>query len=198
MFGVSLFAYRPWYRLFRPFGLVGWLWAKISLFRIQVQLRQLLRLPLLKEGLPSTFMGTILLRDRVLPDRFACGSCMHACPIKTISLSTGKRNRPPARKFKPKTSSLGQNGRPCGRCPVCPSPSPWILFNQLDTADGYVCFLSFQPDSILASPQEREIYHNIKVISHISPLGTAVAAWIIHQGESMAMGKRRKSLSTEE
>ena len=33
---VSLFVYRPWCHFFCPFGLVGWLVEKISLFKINV------------------------------------------------------------------------------------------------------------------------------------------------------------------
>ncbi len=99
----SLFIYRPWCHLFCPFGLVGWLVEKISLFKIRVNYESCIACGACEKACPSTVMGAILKRDRVLPDCFACANCIEACPTKSISLSTGRRDKPPAGKFEPET-----------------------------------------------------------------------------------------------
>jgi NAD-dependent dihydropyrimidine dehydrogenase PreA subunit len=97
----SLFVYRPWCHLFCPFGLTGWLLEKISLFRIRVNHDTCIACRTCEKACPSTVMGAILKRDRILPDCFACGNCIQVCPTRSISLATGKRGRPPAGKFAP-------------------------------------------------------------------------------------------------
>jgi NAD-dependent dihydropyrimidine dehydrogenase PreA subunit len=96
----SLFVYRPWCHLFCPFGLIGWLLEKISLFKIRVNYDSCIACGACEKACPSTVMGAILKRERVLPDCFACANCIDVCPTKSISLSTGKRSLPPAGKFK--------------------------------------------------------------------------------------------------
>jgi polyferredoxin len=95
----SLFVYRPWCHLFCPFGLIGWLLEKISLFRIRVNHDTCIACHTCEKACPSTVMGAILKRDRILPDCFACGNCIQVCPTQSISLAIGKRGRPPAGKF---------------------------------------------------------------------------------------------------
>ncbi len=95
----SLFIYRPWCHLFCPFGLAGWLAEKISLFKIRVNYDTCIACRACEKACPSTVMGAILKRDRVIPDCFACGSCIAICPTKSISLTAGKRDLPPAGKF---------------------------------------------------------------------------------------------------
>jgi len=99
----SLFIYRPWCHLFCPFGLVGWLLEKISIFKIRVNYDSCIACGACEKACPSTVMGAILKRDRVLPDCFACANCIEVCPTKSISLSAGKRALPPAGKFTPKS-----------------------------------------------------------------------------------------------
>ena len=95
----SLFIYRPWCHLFCPFGLVGWLLEKISLFRIRVNYDTCIACRACERTCPSTVMGAILKRDRTIPDCFACASCIQVCPTHSISLARGKRGRPPEGKF---------------------------------------------------------------------------------------------------
>ena len=95
----SLFVYRPWCQLFCPFGLVGWLVEKISLFKINVDYETCIACEACTNSCPSTVMEAILKQDRIIPDCFACGTCMNVCPTDSIKLQAGKRNTPPADKF---------------------------------------------------------------------------------------------------
>lgn len=95
----SLFVYRPWCQFFCPFGLVGWIIEKVSLFRIVVNHQTCIGCRSCEKACPSTVMGAILKRDRTIPDCFACGTCIEVCPTKSIRLATGKRCRPPEGKF---------------------------------------------------------------------------------------------------
>lgn len=96
---LSLFTYRPWCHFFCPFGLAGWMAEKISLFKIQVDYDKCIACGTCEKACPSTVMGAILKRDRVIPDCFACGVCIESCPTQAIAFKTGRREKPPAGKF---------------------------------------------------------------------------------------------------
>jgi NAD-dependent dihydropyrimidine dehydrogenase PreA subunit len=109
----SLFIYRPWCHLFCPFGLVGWLVEKISIFKIHVNYETCIACESCARACPSTVMNAILKREHVIPDCFACGTCIGVCPTDSIHFLAGRRSRPPADKFKEKEkveqdSALGQ------------------------------------------------------------------------------------------
>jgi NAD-dependent dihydropyrimidine dehydrogenase PreA subunit len=110
----ALFVYRPWCQLFCPFGLIGWLIEKISLFRIAVNHQTCIGCRSCEKACPSTVMGAILKRDRVIPDCFACGTCIEVCPTESIRLAVGKRGRPPEGRFLAGTpdQQRGRHARP--------------------------------------------------------------------------------------
>jgi len=95
----SLFVYRPWCHFFCPFGLVGWMAEKISLFKIKVDYDKCISCRACSKACPTTVMDAILKRDRVIPDCFSCGTCLETCPADAISFERGKRRKPPAGKF---------------------------------------------------------------------------------------------------
>ncbi|MHB8773087.1 MAG: 4Fe-4S binding protein [Syntrophales bacterium] len=97
----SLVVYRPWCQFFCPFGLVGWLLEKVSVFKISVNYGTCIGCRACAQACPSTVMGAILERDRTIPDCFACGTCIEVCPTASIRLAAGKRSRPPEGKFLP-------------------------------------------------------------------------------------------------
>jgi polyferredoxin len=96
---LSLFIYRPWCNLFCPFGLVGWLAEKISIFKIKVDYNKCISCQLCVKVCPSTVMEAILKQDTIVPDCFACATCIESCPAKAISFSKGRRDKPPKDKF---------------------------------------------------------------------------------------------------
>ena len=89
----SLFIYRPWCQFFCPFGLLGWLAEKTSLFRIRVNQETCTHCEACATACPSTAMAAILSQDRLLPDCFACGSCINACPTSSISFNLAASTR---------------------------------------------------------------------------------------------------------
>jgi NAD-dependent dihydropyrimidine dehydrogenase PreA subunit len=96
----GLFIYRPWCHLFCPFGLVGWLVEKISIFKIHVDYDTCIACEACAKACPSSVMEAILKRGRkTIPDCFACATCIGVCPTKSISLKSGKRTMPPEGKF---------------------------------------------------------------------------------------------------
>ncbi|HCC47417.1 MAG TPA: 4Fe-4S ferredoxin [Elusimicrobia bacterium] len=99
LLAASLFLYRPWCHLFCPFGLVGWLAEKISVYKVRVDYAKCVACGACERACPSTVMGAILRRDRAIPDCFACGDCLAACPAGAVSFSAGRRQLPPAGKF---------------------------------------------------------------------------------------------------
>ncbi len=95
----SLFIYRPWCHLFCPFGLVGWLFEKISIFKIKVDYETCIACEACSKACPSTVMNAILKRENVIPDCFACANCIDICPSDSISLASDRRMMPPEGKF---------------------------------------------------------------------------------------------------
>jgi polyferredoxin len=97
----GLFVYRPWCHLFCPFGLVGWIVEKISIFKIHVNYDTCIACEACAKACPSSVMEAILKRERkTIPDCFACATCMGVCPTNSISLKSGKRTIPPEGKFR--------------------------------------------------------------------------------------------------
>jgi polyferredoxin len=96
---LSLFVYRPWCHFFCPFGLVGWLAEKLSVFKIHVDYDKCIACKACAKACPSTVMGAILESDRIVPDCFSCGVCIETCPVEAISFTSGKRKKPPEGKF---------------------------------------------------------------------------------------------------
>jgi len=45
-------------------------------------------------------MNAILKGKNVIPDCFACGTCINVCPTDSIKFQIGKRNNPPENKIK--------------------------------------------------------------------------------------------------
>jgi ferredoxin len=96
----GLFIYRPWCHLFCPFGLVGWIVEKISIFKIQVNYDTCIACEACAKVCPSSVMEAILKRERkTIPDCFSCATCIGVCPTNSISLKSGKRTMPPEGKF---------------------------------------------------------------------------------------------------
>lgn len=96
----SLYIYRPWCHLFCPFGLLGWMAEKISIYKIKVNYDSCIACKKCAGACPSSVMEAILEQDRVIPDCFSCGTCQHVCPTKSITFDKGYRRKPPAGKFK--------------------------------------------------------------------------------------------------
>lgn len=95
----SLFTYRPWCTLFCPFGLLGWIFEKIAIFKIRVDYSKCIACDACAKSCPSTVMETILKRETMISDCFSCGSCIEACPTNAIDFSSVKRELPPKGKF---------------------------------------------------------------------------------------------------
>jgi NAD-dependent dihydropyrimidine dehydrogenase PreA subunit len=92
----SLFVYRPWCHFFCPFGLTGWLFEKLSLYKIKVDYEACISCSACEKACPSSVMGAILHQDKaVIPDCFSCGNCLDACPTDAVSFSRGRRAKPP-------------------------------------------------------------------------------------------------------
>jgi polyferredoxin len=95
----SLFIYRPWCHLFCPFGLTGWIFEKLSVYKIKVNYDTCIACEACAKACPSTVMGAILKQDKVIPDCFSCGTCQGVCPTKSITFAKGARTKPPTGKF---------------------------------------------------------------------------------------------------
>jgi len=103
LLGASLFIYRPWCHLFCPFGLVGWIVEKVSIFKIKVNYDTCISCQACAGACPSSVMNAILKQEHVIPDCFACANCIGVCPTNSVFLGAGRRQPPPCGKFPEKT-----------------------------------------------------------------------------------------------
>ena len=104
---VSLFIYRPWCHFFCPFGFVGWIVEKVSLFKINVNYETCIACEACAKACPSTVMEAILKQNRIIPDCFACATCVQTCPTNSIHLELRKRKNPPVGKFEKRSNTSG-------------------------------------------------------------------------------------------
>lgn len=81
----SLFIYRPWCHLFCPFGLIGWIVERFSIYRIKVNSTTCTNCKECVKACPSNAMKGILKADKIKPDCFSCGTCINVCPTKSIT-----------------------------------------------------------------------------------------------------------------
>lgn len=81
---LSLFVYRPWCHLFCPFGLLGWLFEKISVYKINVSFDACTLCGKCAASCPSDAMKAIFENKNTKPDCFACGTCLNVCPEDAI------------------------------------------------------------------------------------------------------------------
>lgn len=88
---LSLFIYRPWCHFFCPFGLVGWLAEKISIFKIRVDYSKCIGCGKCEKACPTVVMSAILKQKKNIPDCFSCGVCIETCPFKALSYTAVKR-----------------------------------------------------------------------------------------------------------
>lgn len=95
----SLFVYRPWCHFFCPFGLVGWFFERLSIFKIKVDYNKCVACNTCSKACPSEVMDSILKQKKTIPDCFSCVNCINVCPEDAISFSSGKRDKVPEGKF---------------------------------------------------------------------------------------------------
>jgi ferredoxin len=84
MLAASIFVYRPWCYLFCPFGLLSWLFEKLSIYKITVNYKTCTSCNACAVSCPSDAMEAILNKKKNLPDCFSCGTCINACPEGSI------------------------------------------------------------------------------------------------------------------
>lgn len=83
----SVVVYRPWCSLFCPFGLVAWLFERLSFWRVRVDLGKCIACQACALACPSESMHGILLRRALPQDCFACGDCLKACPTGAVQFT---------------------------------------------------------------------------------------------------------------
>lgn len=87
----SLFIYRPWCYFFCPFGLLGWLAEKYSMYKIRIDRSVCTSCQVCAKACPSNTMEAILNEKKTVPDCFMCGSCISACPKKAVHFDRSKK-----------------------------------------------------------------------------------------------------------
>jgi Pyruvate/2-oxoacid:ferredoxin oxidoreductase delta subunit len=87
---LSLFFYRPFCRLFCPFGLISWFFEKVSFFRIRVNSKICKQCKFCFEICPTEALQNKVMKENHVPDCFSCGRCLNACPLTAIKYDKEK------------------------------------------------------------------------------------------------------------
>jgi len=83
----ALFTYRPWCNLFCPFGLVSWLFERLSFWKIRVDYGRCTACRACTKACPSQAMEGILTGKALPADCFSCGDCLPACPTSAVQFT---------------------------------------------------------------------------------------------------------------
>ncbi len=76
--------YRPWCNLACPFGLVSWVFERLSVLRPRVDYAKCIACHACENACPTAAMRG-LLRGHAMPqDCFSCGDCLRACPTGAV------------------------------------------------------------------------------------------------------------------
>ena len=84
---VSLFYFRPFCHFLCPAGLLTWIFEHTSLFKVHVNRGRCTRCKKCIQESPCNAIDPILNEHSIVPDCYACGTCIEACPEDAISFS---------------------------------------------------------------------------------------------------------------
>lgn len=82
--GSSMVLYRPWCRLFCPFGLAGWAAEQLSLMKPTVDREACTECQACVRACPGGAMKDFYEDNRIHADCFACGVCIEACKFDAL------------------------------------------------------------------------------------------------------------------
>ncbi len=83
----SLFYFRPFCHFLCPAGLLTWIFEHTSLFKININREQCTRCQKCVQESPCNAIDPILNEHSIVPDCYACGTCIESCPEDAISFS---------------------------------------------------------------------------------------------------------------
>jgi polyferredoxin len=89
----SIPVYRPFCYFFCPFGLVGWVFERLSINKIGVNFDKCTNCNECVEACPSTTMDAIMKKKAIVPDCFACTNCIGACAVDAVKWVGIKRSK---------------------------------------------------------------------------------------------------------
>ena len=85
--GASLFYFRPFCHFLCPAGLLTWISEQTSLFKIHINREQCTHCKKCIKESPCNAIDPILNKHSIVPDCYACGTCIESCPEDAISFS---------------------------------------------------------------------------------------------------------------
>lgn len=83
----SLFYFRPFCHFLCPAGLLTWIFEHTSLFKIHINRGQCTRCKKCIIESPCNAIDPILNEHSIVPDCYACGTCIESCPEDALSFS---------------------------------------------------------------------------------------------------------------
>jgi len=89
---LSLFFYRPFCRLFCPFGLISWFFERISLFKVRIDKQACKQCKSCLEVCPTGALQSKVMKEKWGPDCFSCGRCLNVCSFAAIRYERKKPN----------------------------------------------------------------------------------------------------------
>jgi ferredoxin len=83
----SLWMYRPFCQFICPAGLITWLFERMSLFAVRKNGARCTNCKQCIKTSPCNAIEGLIANRNVVPDCFACGACIKACPEDALSFS---------------------------------------------------------------------------------------------------------------
>jgi polyferredoxin len=85
--GASLIYFRPFCHFLCPAGLLTWIFEQTSLFKIHIDREQCTHCKKCIKESPCSAIDPILNKQSIVPDCYACGTCIESCPEDAITFS---------------------------------------------------------------------------------------------------------------
>lgn len=82
---ISIVTYRPFCRFICPFGLVGWLFEKKSLYSIKIDHTKCINCNACDKVCPLDAAKAKLIDKPLSSECYSCGKCLSVCPVDAIS-----------------------------------------------------------------------------------------------------------------
>ena len=88
----SFFFYRPFCRLLCPFGLISWIFERISFFKIRINTQACKQCKSCLKACPTGALQSKVMKEKWVPDCFSCGRCLNICSFAAIRYRKKKLN----------------------------------------------------------------------------------------------------------